>query len=177
MSNNTPKSLHWVDKQLGHLTGLFAVIGSLAILALLLIILVAVFWRYILNDPIFGIDDISVLVLAVVAASSVIYGARNNAHVSVNVITMFFGRKVTRITDIIMRTFAVAILGVASFALFYKACGFEKACITENLSVEHWPFFYVLGAAMILYTVHIFIQLVSGIYHFHDDKDPNEVAD
>ena len=177
MSEKAATMLRWLDKQLGYLTGLFAIIGALGTVMLMGIILTAVFWRYFLNDPIFGIDDLSVLALAVVAAASVIYGARNNAHVSVNVINMFFGRKVTRVTDLIMRALSLFILALAAFALFNKACGFEKACITENLSIEHRPFFYVLGAAMILYFVHIFIQFIIGIIHFNDDEDPTEVAD
>jgi TRAP-type C4-dicarboxylate transport system permease small subunit len=73
--------LDWMDKQLGRVTGLFAIIGGLGVLSLMLIILVAVIWRYGINNPIFGIGDLSVLVLSVVAASSVI-SARATMHIS-----------------------------------------------------------------------------------------------
>lgn len=153
-----------------------AIIGATGIVALMLITVVAVFWRYVVKDPIFGISDLSVLALSVVAAASVCFGANHNAHVSVNVISYFFGRKVTRITDIIMRLFALATLSVAGFALIDKACGFEKACITDNLSIEHRPFFYVLAVSMLLYAASIFWQLLVGLKHFYD-TDPNEPAD
>ncbi len=155
---------------------LFAIVGAIGILALMLIVLVAVIWRYVIQDPIFGIEDLSVLALSVVAASSVIYGARNNAHVSVNVIKYFFGRKVTRYTDLLMRLLTLTILLLAGYALIDKACGFEKACITNNLSIEHRPFFYVLSAAMFMYALHVFIQLVVGLAHFNA-VDPNEPLD
>ena len=138
--------------------------------------LFAVFWRYVLNNPIFGIEDISVLVLVVIAASSVIYGARKDAHVSINIISHFFDRRITRVTDIVMRLLALVTLGMASLALYRKACGFDKACITENLSIEHENFFYILLAAMALYGVHILIQLIVGILHF-SETDPNEISD
>lgn len=176
MSENQPQSEVWIDKQLGRLTGLFALIGSIGVVGLMAIIIVGVFWRYMLGDPIFGIDDLSKLVLSIVAAAAVAYGARNNAHVSVNVIGIFWGRKVTRITDAVMRGLAVAILVAASYALFTKACGFEEACITENLSVEHRPFYYVLGVAMALYSLHILMQLVVGLRHFNT-QDPNDLGD
>lgn len=176
MSEKLPQSVVWIDKQLGRLTGLFALVGSIGVFGLMVIIIVGVFWRYMLGNPIFGIDDLSKLVLAIVAAGAVIYGARNNAHVSVNVIGIFWGRKVTRITDAVMRALAVAILATASYALFTKACGFEEACITENLSVEHRPFYYVLGAAMALYSLHIFMQLLVGLRHFNTE-DPNDLKD
>lgn len=168
--------LDWLDKLLAQLSRVTAFIGALGIIALMLITVVAVFWRYIVNDPIFGISDISVLTLSVVAAASVFYGARHNAHVSVNVIKYFFGRKATRITDIVMRVLALFILGLASYALFVKACGFDEACITDNLSIEHLPFFYALSAAMLLTALYTLWQLLVGIKHFHDE-DPNEPAD
>ena len=67
--------LHQIDRQLGRLAGLFAVVGSLGIVILLGVTVVAVFWRYMLNAPIFGIEDISIVTLTLVAAGSVAYGA------------------------------------------------------------------------------------------------------
>ena len=85
----------WLDRQLGRVAGLLAVTGAVAILALMLITIVAVTWRYGLNDPIFGIEDLSVITLTLVAGAAVAFGARHNAHVSVDVISYFFGRRVT----------------------------------------------------------------------------------
>ena len=168
--------LDWLDKQLSRLASVIAFIGAVAIIALMIITLVAVFWRYIVNDPIYGISDLSVLTLSVVAATSVFFGARHNSHVSVNVMSYFFGRKVTRVTDIVMRVLTLATLLTATYALIDKACGFEKACITDNLSIEHRPFFYVLGFCMLLYAANVFWQLIVGLKHFNG-TDPNEPAD
>lgn len=165
--------LDWMDTQLGRLTGLFAFVGALGIAALMAITLVAVIWRYGFNNPIFGIGDLSVLTLSIVAAASVIFGARNNSHVSIDVISRFFGRKVRRWTDAVMRLLAVTILTAATYALITKACGFEKACITGNLSIVHRPFYYVLALAMGLYAVQMLIELVRGLIHFKGD-DPND---
>ena len=153
-----------------------AIIGAIGVAALMTITMVAVFWRYIINDPIYGISDLSVLTLAVVAAASVCFGARHNSHVSVNVISYCFGRKITRVTDVIMRVLTLATLLVASYALVDKACGFEKACVTDNLSIEHRPFFYFLAVAMFIYAANIFWQLLVGLKHFNG-TDPNEPAD
>lgn len=170
------RALLGIDEQLGRIAGLFAIAGSIGIITLMMIILIAVFWRYVLNDPLFGIDDISVVVLAVVAACAVAYGARNNAHVSVNIINKFFGRSVTRYTDALMRLLALAMTGLAAYALSVQACGFEKACITENLSIEHRLFYYVLSVSLGFYALHLLVQLLVGFIHWHGD-DPNELAD
>ncbi len=176
MTSRAREAFQRIDEQLGRVAGLFAIVGAIGVVVLMVNILVAVFWRYALNDPIFGIDDISVMVLTVVAACSVAYGSRHNSHVSVNVITAFFGRKATRVTDAIMRLLAVGIAGLATFALWTKACGFEKACITGNLSIEHTWFYYFLGVSLLFYALHLLVQLLTGLVHWNDE-DPNEVAD
>ena len=154
--------LAWVDRQLARLSSVIAIIGAVSIVVLMMVTLVAVFFRYVLQDPIFGISDISVLTLAVVAASSVAFGARHDAHVSVDVIRFFAGPKITRVTDVIMRLLSICVLLLAAWALVIKACGFEKACITDNLSIEHRPFFYVLAIAMVFFALQILWQLLSG---------------
>lgn len=161
------------DKLIGLAAGGFAIVGGAGIVALMLITLVGVFWRYALNNPIFGIGDLSVMTLTIVAASAVAFGATKQAHVSVNIITIFFGRDITRFTDAVMRLAAIFITGLAAYALFTKACGFEKACITENLSLEHRNFYWFLGIGMTFYMLVFVTQLVIGLRHFNG-IDPNE---
>ena len=155
------------------MAGLFAVSGAIAVVVLTGITIVAVAWRYFLNNPIFGIEDLSTTTLVFVAGGSVAFGARHNSHISVDVISFIFGRKLKRFTDLIMRTAVVLISGIAAFALFTTACGMEKACITNNFSIEHRYFYYFLGLAMGFYALHVFLQLITGLVHFSGD-DPNE---
>ena len=86
MTRATPKPLLWADRQLGRLAGLLAVAGGLAIVALMVITLAAVISRYIFRDPIFGTEDLSQMVLVLVAGAAVAYGARHQSHVSVNLL-------------------------------------------------------------------------------------------
>lgn len=134
---------------------------------------VGVFWRYILNDPIVGIDDLSSITLILVAGCAVAFGATNQAHVSVSVITSFFARPITRFTDLIMRLASIFITGLAAYALYSRACGFQKACITSNLSIEHWPFYYVLAFTMLFFMFVFIFHLMVGL-KFFSGSDPNE---
>ncbi len=176
MIPKTPNALLWADKQIGRMAGLLAIIGGLGIFGLMAITVIGVTWRYGFNDPIFGISDLSVVTLTLVAGSAVAFGARQNAHVSVNVISLFASRKFTRWTDAIMRVLTIGIAGLATFALFAKACGIRKACITNNFSIEHYPFYYFLGVALGVYTLHVLVQFLISLWHFHGD-DPNEISD
>jgi len=152
-----------IERVLGQLALTLAIVGSLSAAALALVTIIAVFWRYILKNPIFGIEDLSVLLLTVVAAAAVAYGTGKGAHVSVDVIKHIFGRSVTRWTDALMRLLAAMICALASFALVDRACGIEKACITENLSVEHAPFYYILSLAMAVMAATYAVQCLMGL--------------
>ena len=177
MPVQTPEILLSAQRQLGYLAGLFAIAGGLAIIALMSITVVAVFWRYILNDPIFGIEDVSTMVLTVVVGAAVAYGAQHQAHVSVNIITVFFGRKVTRITDLLVRVSGLVIIAIAAYGLFSKGgCGLPCGAITNNLSIVHTPFYYFLGVGMAFYALLLLLHLLIGLVHWSGD-DPNELRD
>jgi TRAP-type C4-dicarboxylate transport system permease small subunit len=177
LAKTTPKALIWAEEQLGHLAGLFAIGGGIAIVALVGITMVGVFWRYVLNKPIFGIEDVSTMALTIVVAASVAYGAHHRAHVSVNIITMVAGRRFTRITDLLSRGLGVAMLAVATYALVKKGgCGLPCGAITNNLSIVHTPFYYVLALAIGSYALLLMVQLLIGLAHW-GGTDPNEAAD
>lgn len=163
LSNQGRQTLIQIDRQLGYIAGLFAVVGSVAACVLMGITVTAVTWRYGLNNPIFGIEDLSIITLSVMVAASVAYGARKDAHVSVNIISYFFGPAVTRYTDMVMRVLVIAIIALAAWALFDKACGFEKACITSNFSIEFIPFYYILSAAMVFYCLQVILDLLRSL--------------
>ncbi len=163
-----------VDRVFGNIAGLFAIAGGLALFLLMAVTVISVFWRYVLRDPIFGIEDLSITSLAVLVAAGVGYGAVYGAHISVNVIADVFGRSTTRVTDAIARIAGVAICAYATWGLVKKGtCGLPCGAITQNLSILHEPFYYSLAAAMALYAAVLFHRLVVGFVHW-SGEDPNE---
>ena len=166
------------DKWLGRLAGLFAVFGAAAVVILVVVTVVAVFWRYVLNDPIFGIEDLSTMALTVVVAGAIAYGATRGAHVSVNVISYFVGRSVTRWTDLAVRLLGTATMGFAAYALAVKgSCGFECGAFTANLFIIHMPFYYTLSLGIAFYALLLAAHLIAGLMHFSAETDPHETPD
>ena len=164
MRRRCPKILLWADRQLERLARLFAVIGGAAVFVLMGVTVAAVIWRYFLNRPIFGIEDLSVLALIIVAGASVAFGDRRDAHISVDVISYFLGEKARRFTNLAMRLAVFLITGLASYALAVKACGIEKACVTGNLSIEQRPFYYYLSAAFAFLTAQAAVRLLIEMF-------------
>ncbi len=176
MQSKLAARLEAADSGLRHLAAIVAFGGGIALAALMGVTLVAVNWRYVLNDPIFGIEDISTMALTVVVASSVAFGAQRGAHVSVNVISYFGGRSLTRITDVAARLLSFAIVSTAAYALFLKGgCGLACGATTNNLSIVHTPFYYVLALCLTVYAAVILLQLFLGIAHWngHDPYEPD----
>ncbi|WP_224816093.1 TRAP transporter small permease [Hasllibacter sp. MH4015] len=173
-SDHIPGPLRAADRALRWVSGGLAAIGALSIVGLMGLTLVAVIWRYWFRAPISGTGDISQMTLIIVAGAAVAYGARHQAHVSVDLIAPL-GRRVTRITDIVMRVLTLFIIGLSVYALMDKACGLERACITSTLSIEHRPFYWYLAVAMAIYAAQVAVHLLIGIATLGGD-DPNEVS-
>lgn len=170
-ANGPERALGWVDK----LSILLAAIGGLATVALVCVTVVAVFYRYVLNDPIFGMDDISTMLLTVCVAGSICYGSRIGANVHVDVLGMVGGRRITRYTDIVVRVLGAGIVGLTTYALYEQSqCGALCGFFTPNLAIPHQPFYWLLIAGMGAYTLVLILELIVGIVHIRDARDPNE---
>ena len=150
-------------------------VGGVTVVFLVGLTVVSVFWRYVLNDPIFGITDISRMSLVVIVAGSLAYGGRIGGFVHVDILAVVGGRKVTRYTDIFVRLSGIAILALATYSLREEArCGFECGEFTDNLEIIHTPFYWLLAAAMATYTLMLACEFVIGLANFGADRDPNE---
>lgn len=158
-----PNFVKRLDDFTGRLATILAVIGGIGIVGLIGTIVVSVIWRYGLNNPIFGVNDVATLILIIVAGAAVAFGARNGAHVSVDVIGQHMGPRLTWLANAVMRLATLAIVVLACYALFAKACGFEKACVTTNLSIEHRYFYYYLGLCLGVYALQILVDFLKGI--------------
>ena len=163
--------LAWLDR----CSAVLAVVGAVAIVLLVALTVVAVVFRYLLDDPIFGIDDLSQVGLSLAVAGSIAYGGRVGAHVHVDVLHMVGGRKVTRYTDILARAIGAFIVGLTAYALVEQGlCGTRCGHFTPNLVIPHLPFYLVLAAAMAIYAAVLALELVIGVIHLRADRDPNE---
>jgi TRAP-type C4-dicarboxylate transport system permease small subunit len=166
-----------LQRMLDKIALIFLAAGALGILFLVGLTAVSVFWRYVLNDPIFGVQDLSSMTAAVVAGSAVAYGATQNSHITVNMMPKHFGRRVRRLTDLIARGASTVILVLAASALFKKGgCGLACGNITSNLNILHSPFYYLLAASLGFYAVYLVVQLIAGPSHW-GGEDPNEAIE
>ena len=117
-----------------------------------------------MNNPIFGIEDISVLTLTIVVAASVAYGAWTRFHVSVELIELIASYRLTRLCGILAQLLAAGTVSYVAYALAtIGSCGFPCGAVTGNLTIEHVPFYYFLSASMAFYFLVLLYQIVFNL--------------
>lgn len=155
----------------------FVAVGGIALAVLLAVTVAEVFWRYVMNDSLHWIEDLSTMSLTVVVAGAIAYGAGEGSHVCVNLIARFWGRSVTRITDAVARLLGVGVTAIAAYALFaHGSCGLACGAVTGSVSIPHMPFYYALGASLATYGLLLATQLLLGLAAWNAE-DPNEPAE
>jgi len=149
-------------------------VGGIALGVLLGVTVSEVFWRYVLNDSLVWAEDISTMSLTVVVAAAIAYGAGEGSHVCVNLIARFWGRPVTRVTDLLARLLGLGVTAMAAYALFsHGSCGLPCGAVTSSISIPHTPFYYVLGTALATYGLLLAAQALLGLALW-ESEDPNE---
>jgi len=167
----TGRLLDWLNRLILAL----AALGAASVVVLVGVTFVTVVWRYGLGQPIYGIDDIAKMTLAVTVACSLAYGARRGAHVQVDVLERLGGRAVTRFTDLAARSIGIATVAFTTWAVAVKgSCGELCGNTTSDLSIPHMPFYVLLAAGFGLYVLVLTHELLAGLAAWSSTRDPHE---
>lgn len=144
------------------LESMVVILGGLLLLTLTLLITADVFMRYVLNDPIFGAQDISILFLISIVALSIPYTARKGLHIFLELLTPILKPVGNRIADIIMRFSSAGVLGVMVWRLIHsgaEASDFGEQ--TQLLKLSFEPFYYILAVGFTLYAINLVLEAVA----------------
>lgn len=135
--------------------------GGLILIALMGVTLADVVYRYVLNAPIFGSQDISILLLVLVVAFCIAYGGRTGAHVAVEVFGKLGGAVFERISALFVRAAGAAVMALASYQLFQSgrmATELEEGSQLLNIPFE--PFYDALAVGVGLYAILLALEAV-----------------
>ena len=169
------KPVDWAMRAVDFVSAALALVGSISVIALVLVTVVAVVFRYVIGDPIFGIDEVSTMVLPMAVAGSIIYGARIGAHVHVDVLSMVAGRRVTRYTDALVQVLSATIAFLLAVSLWDEAaCGRDCGYFTPNLAIQHVPFLLLLAVAMAGYGCLLVLEAIKSLFFFNPDGETGE---
>lgn len=155
-------------------------LGGLALAGMtLLSVFNVLIMRKALNNPIQGAEDILILALVFVVAISIPYGARNGAHIEIEMMDPYMSPLVSRLSLIFVKTVGVAMLAIMSWRLWesgHAATQFGET--TQQLLISFEPFYYLLSVAVAVYAMLLISEIVhllrgGDVHHLgaSDDAD------
>ncbi len=138
---------------------IWAGIGGVSLVLLVLATGVGVFFRYVLNTPINGLRDISQLLLLICVSGAIPHAARRGAHVAVDLLTLTRRPATQRMVGILVTSGSVALLVVVLVALARQgSCGFHCGHFTPDLVIPFWPMYLALGIGFFLYVLQLIVR-------------------
>jgi TRAP-type C4-dicarboxylate transport system permease small subunit len=142
-------------------------IGGFIVIALCLMTVTAVGFRYVLNSPIFGVSDIAQLLLLTIVTFSIGQSGRTGGQVAVELLGTVTSPKITRWTDIFVKILGAIMMGILTLKLIEG--GFSAASYGETsniLIIPFGPFMYLLAFGIALYgfvlLFEIYVHLRGG---------------
>jgi TRAP-type C4-dicarboxylate transport system permease small subunit len=147
-------------------------LGGILIVLLCLLTVTAVGFRYILNSPIFGVADITQLILLAVVTFSVAQSGRTGGQVAVELLGTFTSPRFTRWTDILVKILGAIMMGILTVQLAESGSTAAEYCETSySLAIPFGPYFYLLSFGMALYGLvllaEIYVHLRGGEVRHH----------
>ncbi len=153
------RALDLVDRVV-HPVALYA--GGVAVVGLTSLIVVAVVCRYVFNAPIFGADDFNQILLVLTVAFAVGYSGRSGGQVAVEILGIVSGPRLTRWTDIVVKTAGCAMMAVLVWMLVESGINAAKyGETTLSLELTLQPLFWALAFGMALYGLVLFAETVA----------------
>ena len=152
--------------------------GGAAVIGLALLIVVAVVCRYVFNSPIFGADDFNQILLVLTVAFAVGYSGRSGGQVTVEILGIVTGPRITRWTDIAVKAGGCAMMAALVWMLIESGINAAKyGETTLSLELTLQPLFWALAFGMALYGLVLFAETVALIREPGPDGAPGAATD
>jgi TRAP-type C4-dicarboxylate transport system permease small subunit len=135
-----------------------ALIG-LILVAIVLVILTQVFFRYALSEPLSWSNEVATGLLAYVAFIGFAIGVRDNAHVSLNL----FERKLSDRGRRIVKAAELVFLGGVSLCILIGSINYmsEQSDVTTPAGLPLWTILLALPLGSALAIFHAIVEIVS----------------
>lgn len=149
-----------------------ALFGGIVLLAIMLLVSVAVFFRYVLNQPILGNQELVEIGMSVVVMLAMPYTAILGQHIRVDVFDPRLGASGRFVADLFARSMSVVVL----FLLVQKAWGkaldaHEYGDVTNMIEIPVWIAYGAIVIGMSLFILVLLLQLYQQLRHGVSDYE------
>lgn len=145
-------TLENVNKRLEFISSKLAYLGTVALIAMMLLTTGDVIGRYFFNKPILGALEITEFLVLILIFSFLAHTQAKKGHVSVDILFQHLPESVRKVVDFINHLFCLALMALIAYMSYQRALeikSFGEA--TNNLGIVKYPFafFVVFGSAVL----------------------------
>lgn len=138
-----------IERMLERTSFVLAVFAGLCLLFMMALIAVSVIMRYVVGQPLLGINEIVQLTAVGMVMTSLPFCTFHNGHVTVDIFDNKIGAWGRMIGDIVSRVLSIVALSVLCWrALLRVFDSFEFGDTTNMLGLSLWPFYALLAAGI-----------------------------
>lgn len=157
MQNNTRKLFRLFDRTLESA----ALIGGWVLFAIMILVTIAVVFRYVFNAPILGDVELVEMGMAVVVMMAMPYTARLDGHIRVDIFDHALGAIGRYVTDLVWRVIAIYVLQLLIQKTYAKTLdAIEYEDVTNMLELPVAIAYGSITLGMTLMVLVFFVQLV-----------------
>lgn len=141
-------------------------LSGLILVGIMGLLTVGVFFRYVLNQPIVGIQELVQLSIVAVVMLAMPHCALRNAHIKVDVFDPLLGPKGRGFGNLFSRLVGIAVLSLLVWKAWLKALdALEYEDVTNMLELPIWPAYAAIAFGMALYAVVLLLELYDQLFN------------
>ncbi|WP_172122045.1 TRAP transporter small permease [Devosia sp. 919] len=147
-----PKTtLHAWSRFIGQATYALTWVAAAAMVMMIVLIVVSVFMRYALHQPLLGSNELIQLTSVVLVMAALPYCTFEEGHIRVDILDNFIGRWGRLIGDLVFRLTSIFVLSLLSYRAVIKGLdALRWGDATNMLSLPIWPLYIVLATGSAL---------------------------
>jgi TRAP-type transport system small permease protein len=141
-----------IQKKMEFISRNLAYLGTIALLAMMMLTVVDVVGRYFFNHPVMGAFELTEFLVLILIFSFLAHSQANKSHVSVDILFQHFPKRLQTVISVFNHLICLCFMGLVTYMGYRRALeikGFGEA--TSNLGITKYPFafFVVFGCAVL----------------------------
>lgn len=151
-----------LTRRLSRATGALSALAAACLLAIVVLISAGVVMRYLLGQPILGLNEIVQLAAVALVMAALPHATLREDHVAVDVFDRALGRLGRLFGDVLARVISAVVLAILCQRAVLKGLdAWEWGDATNMLRMPIWPFYAILALGSGLCVVVFAVQLVT----------------
>ena len=137
-----------------------ALLSGITMIAMMLLVTISVFFRYTLNQPILGSQELVQMGMVLVVMLAMPYTAYHSLHIRVDIFDKLLGRVGRYVCDIIARALGIGVLAILVNKAWDKALdAHEYEDVSNMLQLPFWVAYAAISIGMACYALVLAYQL------------------